>query len=218
VADVARFNPDVLVVLGGGVLPDDRANCATTQRAVAALQLFQALGMRPAIVLSGWGQRRRPALLDDASSYCLSARLAQQSTASGDHESALERERLLASHRGSLHEADLLCATMLRRLPPVAWRDFLLHVRFEARSETTTENAAFSTPVLERGGYRRVLIVSTPVVRPVPPLVDNHPARALADFRVDRERTGGHYQLAAAGCPFVDGGPAWFGTDASSTR
>jgi hypothetical protein len=70
------------------------------------------------------------------------------------------------------------------------------------------ENAARCTPLLRTCDSRRALVLSTPVVHANGEL-DNHPARALQDFREDRARGGHACRLAAVGCPFENGGPVW---------
>lgn len=212
-ARAQAFAPDALIVLGGGLLVDDEPSCATLQRARAALELVDAIGPDVAIVLSGRGPTRAPIRMDDAESTCLRARLDDE--LDGRAASALERQSararlasVIGTDRATLTEADGMCAAILRRVDRARWSALTARMQFDPASSDTVQNADFSTPLLERSAARRALIVTSPV-RHEDGSIDNHPERALGDFRAARARTRGRFLLGAIGCPYVDGGPSW---------
>lgn len=219
--DRARtFAPDALVVLGGGLLVDDEPSCATLQRARAALELARVMPPDVAIVLSGRGPSRAPILMDEAESSCLRARLEDEldARAASEAERRSARVRLasvLGTDRATLTEADGMCAAILRRVDRAQWSALTARMQFDPASTDTVQNADFSTPLLERSAARRALIVTSPV-RHDDGSVDNHPERALADFRAARARTHGRFSLGAIGCPYVDGGPSWASFEAAA--
>lgn len=210
---VQRWGPDVLVVLGGGLLPDDEPSCATAQRARAAVELSVALGDRVGLVLSGRGPSRAPISLDPAEGACMRGRLedeldSRRATEAQRIRERAQLERVLGTNRAYLTEADGMCAAILRRYEVDRWPSLVARMEFDPASTDTVQNALFSTPLIEQRPYRRVLIVTTPV-RHASGSIDNHPERALLDFRAARARSGGRYLLGAIGCPYVDGGPSW---------
>lgn len=213
IARARAFAPDALVVLGGGLLLDDEPSCATLQRARAALELADAIGPNVALLLSGRGPSRAPIRMDDAESTCLRARLEDELDArsASDRERRSARDRLsavLGTDRASLTEADGMCAAILRRVERAQWSALTARMQFDPASTDTVQNADFSTPLLERSAAQRALIVTSPV-RHEDGSIDNHPERALGDFRAARARTHGRFLLGAIGCPYVDGGPSW---------
>lgn len=209
-AAVARWRPDTVVVLGGGLVFGGEPGCATSQRAHAAWQLFERLERRATLLLSGRGPGEATRTFDEAGFACERARMGQELAYARSHrpQHVGDEERKIArfeaSRRGAPTEAEQMCASILRHYPRPAWPSVLARVRFENGSRTTAENVRFSTPLLRRMGARRVLVLSTPVVGR---RLDNHPERALYSFRYARGE--GDYALAAVGCPFVNGGPAW---------
>ena len=210
-AAIARWRPDTVVVLGGGLVFGGEPGCATSQRAHAAWQLFERLGRRTTLLLSGRGPGEPSRVFDDAGVACERARMAQALADARAHRPwhAVDEERKLArfesSHRGAPTEAEQMCAAIVRHYPRAEWEAVLARLRFENGSRTTIENVRFSTPMLRRMGSRRVLVLSTPVLGR---RLDNHPSRALYGFRWARGSES-DYALAAVGCPFVNGGPAW---------
>ncbi len=202
------------MVLGGGILAPGEASCSTEQRAFAARGIFEALARRPLIVLSGRGPREPSRPLDPVEGACIAARLRQELAAprlatTSRTLVARELHELVASDTAPLIEADYMCAVILETYAADDRDATLARMRFEARSESTIDNATLSTPILASENVSRALLVSTPVVAASGAVTDNHPARALEDFRAARREGRHHYRLGAAGCPFEGGGPSW---------
>jgi len=209
VGRVAQWAPDAVVVLGGGMLSDGSPNCATAQRGFLAAQLDEALASAPpAFVFSGAGNGSRATKsMDESDARCVAARLRQESAAA---RSSGERQRLAREadgvHAGVtrvMYEADAMCAVMLRRTEPSRRDGLLARVRFEARSSTTAQNAVFTRPLLAAGRYRRVLVLTSPVLKRFGRGADLHADRAFGGFQLARQ--GGRWALGAVGCPIVEG-------------
>jgi hypothetical protein len=223
VGRVTQWAPDAVVVLGGGMLSDGAPNCATVQRGYIAAQLDEALrGAPPTFVFSGYGgDSRAPAVMDESDARCVAARLRQESAAA---RGASARQRLAREADGlregaprAMTEADAMCAVMLRRTEPTR-RDALLgRVRFEARATTTAQNALFTRPALAAGRFRRVLVLTSPVLKRFGRGADLHADRALEGFQFARR--GGGWALAAVGCPIVEGAGihTWYRFEATTT-
>ena len=213
VNETVVWRPDAIVVLGGGILGPGQPGCATTQRAFAAHQLYEALDRAPSLLLSGHGPVEPARPVDEIEALCVGTRLQQELTtpeldratrATIDAESA----QLATMRAAPLTEADYMCAAILAFYPQRVRPAVLTHMLFEPRSTSTIENANYSTSILSARHIARALILSTPVVHS-DHSVDNHPARALEDFRRDRKHGVHSTRLAAAGCPFIEGGPPW---------
>lgn len=209
---VKTWQPDVVVVLGGGLLQNDGGSCATLQRAFAAKFLLGSLPATTRVVLTGHGQYRGEERLDPETSACLIARYKRV-----EFSSTSERERMAAStmistiqrtNRAYATEADVMCSELLRHVRSDRWAAALDRVLFEPRASSTPENAVRTWPILQALQAQRVLVLTTPVVHRDSGL-DNHPKRALAEFRSVRRNHQGNYQLGAVGCPYVNGGPTY---------
>jgi len=72
--EAEQWQPDVIVALGGGILPGGRPGCSTTQRAYSSQQLFERMGRRPWLLLSGRGPRRPVHSPDEAEQFCMALR------------------------------------------------------------------------------------------------------------------------------------------------
>lgn len=207
VDEVVRWNPDALVVLGGGVLSTGDPNCATAQRGYSAWQVFDALHRETTVILSGRGGAREATRLDDASVRCLRARaeatLGARPTRAAQRRVQAEVDRVTRERRSQVTEADLMCAVMLRRAPRDAWDQTVAHLQFEARSMSTDQNAQFTAPMLARDHRARVLVVTSPVLKRHGRGVDDHAERAINDFR--QHRGAGTWELGTIGCPTYGG-------------
>lgn len=209
---VIGWNPDVLVVLGGGILPIGQPGCATMQRALTAQRVFERLARRPYLVLSGRGPRRPQRDLDEAELTCALARrardIASPSIDASERRALREDTRTLQrTRRRNLTEAEYMCAVILRQYPADERPSVLARMIFEAKSMSTAENVSRSTPILVRRAFRRVLVVSTPAF-PAPGVVDDHTRRAVAGFRAARPSPAA-YRVSGLTCPYRSGGNAW---------
>ncbi len=209
VARVAQWAPDAVVVLGGGMLASGAPGCATVQRGYLAAQVDDALrAAPPTFVFSGAGNDRHAlAAMDEADARCVAARVRQSAAAAG---SSAQRQRLTreadaiaAGASRVMTEADAMCAVMLRRTEPARRDALLARVRFEARSSTTGQNALFTRPILAAGRFRRVLVLTSPVLKRFGRGADLHADRAFGGFQAARR--GGGWALASVGCPIVQG-------------
>jgi len=213
VNETVLWHPDVIVVLGGGILAPGQPGCATAQRAFAAHELFEALGRAPWLLLSGHGPVEPARAVDDIEARCVEERYRQELAApalEGVTRDVINRDgsEFARARSAALTEADYLCAGILAFYPRDVRAAIVTHLLFEPRSTSTLENANFSTPILGARRCGRALILSTPVVH-ADHSIDNHPARALEDFRRDRKRGVHATRLGAVGCPFDQGGPPW---------
>lgn len=210
---VRGWRPDALVALGGGILGPGRAACSTVQRAKATAQLFEALDRAPWMVLSGEGPHEPARALDGIEARCVRARLTQERAHPDAPVAEIAREAtaLDRTNTAALTEADYLCAAIVAAHDDDAWRDAVFaRMLFEPRSETTVENALRASVILKRRSLRRVVIVTTPVMRDGRE-VDNHARRALGDFEADRARGLHDSRLGAVSCPDGDGAAPWSG-------
>lgn len=207
VDEVMRWNPDALVVLGGGVLSSGDPNCATAQRGFSAWQIFESMHRQTTVILSGRGGAREAQRLDDASVRCLRARaestLGPRPTRTAQRRVQTESDRVARERRAMVTEADLMCAVMLRRAPPAEWDSVVSRLQFETRSMSTDQNAQFTAPMLARDHRARVLVVTSPVLKRHNRGVDDHAERAINDFR--QHRGAGTWELGTIGCPTYSG-------------
>lgn len=209
VEHVVEWQPDAIMVLGGGMRADGSPSCATVQRGFLAAQLDEALATTPpTFIFSGAGNDSRTAkVMDDEDARCVAARLRQEATST---RSSMERQRLAreadtvrAGGSWVMFEADAMCAVMLRRTDPSRRATLLPRVRFEAQATTTAQNALFTRPILAEGHFRRVLVLTSPVLKRFGRGSDLHADRALGGFQ--RVRGNGGWALAAVGCPLLEG-------------
>ncbi len=218
---IRRWRPDVLVTLGGGILGPGVPGCSTVQRAYATHQIFEALGREPWLLLSGHGPVEPVRAVDPGERTCAGERFAQETAFRGLPRSlrkiiARDQATLAAQGTAELTEADYLCAAVLAWYDPALQPTVLARMIFEPRSMSTVQNASYATALIGQRGLRRAVIISTPVVHRRGGL-DNHPERALEDFRADRARGAHAARLAAVGCPFDQGGPAWSAFEGAPT-
>jgi len=206
---VARWAPDAVVVLGGGMRASGAPGCGTVQRGYLAAQLDDALrGAPPTFVFSGAGNDTHAlAAMDEADARCVAARVRQSAAAARSSSQrqrlAREADAVTAGASRVMTEADAMCAVMLRRTEPARRDALLARVRFEARSSTTGQNALFTRPLLAAGRFRRVLVLTSPVLKRFGRGADLHADRAFGGFQAARR--GGGWALAAVGCPIVQG-------------
>ncbi len=206
---IARWQPDTIVVLGGGLLRNGQANCATAERGYVAAQLFMQLTTRPTMVFTGRASRWIRRRLDEFDLRCVQASVAQGLP--GIESPAWTRQQgtpiLNASY--AVSEAETLCATMLRTLPESERESALAHAKFEVRARDTVENARKTRQILLRTHAQRVLILTSPFINHERHTYQAHGDRALHAFRALRQ--GAPYALASFACPRHRGTtPYWY--------
>lgn len=205
---VKQWNPDALVVLGGGLQLDGQANCATAERGFIAAQLFTALESRPLLVFTGHASRWIRRRVDAADMQCIRARLAQGPL--GDDVPAWAREQGEPSERAlyAVSEAESMCAVMLRALPEAQHEAVIERARFDVRARDTVENARFTKEFLVDAQVERALVVTSPFINPSNWRYYPHADRALHAFRAVRRDAP--YALAALACPRSMKRAPWF--------
>jgi uncharacterized SAM-binding protein YcdF (DUF218 family) len=208
VARVQQWNPDALVVLGGGLRRNGQANCATAERGYIAAQLFVALESRPLLVFTGHASRWIRRRVDAADVQCIRARLAQGPL--GDGLPAWARAQGEPSEQAwyAVSEAESLCAVMLRALPEAQRQAVLERARFDVRARDTVENARYTKAFFLHAQVERVLVVTSPFIDPSNWRYDPHADRALHAFR--SVRRDAPYALAALACPRSMKRNPWF--------
>lgn len=205
---VKQWNPDALVILGGGLQLDGQPNCATAERGFIAAQLFTALESRPLLVFTGHASRWIRRRVDAADVRCIRARLAQGPL--GDDVPAWAREQGEPSERElyAVSEAESMCAVMLRALPEDQRETVIERSRFDVRARDTVENARFTREFLLDAHAERALVVTSPFINPSNWRYYPHADRALHAFR--GVRRDAPYALAALACPRSMKRAPWF--------
>ncbi|MBL8682033.1 MAG: YdcF family protein [Myxococcales bacterium] len=196
---VLAYNPDALVVLGGGLRLDGTANCATAERGYIAAQLFVALDASPLLVFTGHASRWIRRKVDAADVSCIAARIAQGALGEDVPRWAREQGEPRVGERYAVSEAESMCAVMLRALPEERHAAILERSRFDVRARDTVENARYTRAFLVERGAQRALVVTSPFIHPGTWKYYPHADRALRAFRGVRRDAG--YALAAMACP-----------------
>lgn len=215
---VRLWAPDAVVVLGGGMLADGDPSCATVQRGYLAGQLLDALSPPPVVVLSGNGTSGRPRRLDASDVRCVRARIVGEAEASPRASSGSRARAARAAgavsegQERAMTEAEAMCAVVLRRTEPSRRDATLARLRFESRAMSTEQNALFTRPMIAAGGFARVLVLTSPVIKRFGRGLDVHADRALDAFRTTRR--DGRWSLASLGCPIFSGVATWFDFEA----
>ncbi len=211
---VRLWNPDAVVVLGGGMLPDGDPSCATVQRGYLAGQLLDALTPPPVVFLSGNGTSGHPHRLDALDARCVRARIVGEAEASprastaSRARAARAADAVLDGQVRAMTEAEAMCAVVLQRTEPSRRDATLARLRFENRAMSTEQNALLTRPMIAAGGFARVLVLTSPVIKRFGRGLDVHADRALDAFRTVRR--GGRWSLAGLGCPIFSGVATWF--------
>lgn len=196
---VLAYNPDAIVVLGGGLRLDGTANCATAERGYIAAQLFVALEERPLLVFTGHASRWIRRKVDAADVACIAARLAQGALGDDVPRWAREQGEPRVGQRYAVSEAESMCAVMLRALPEETHATVIERAKFDVRARDTVENARYTREFLVDRGAQRALVVTSPFINPTTWKYYPHADRALRAFRSVRRDAG--YSLAAMACP-----------------
>ncbi len=195
---VVRWNPDALVVLGGGLRRDGQPNCATAQRGFIAAQMFTALEGAPALVFTGHASRWIRRRVDESDVRCVRARMAQGPLDESAPRWARELRAPSPGEAFSMSEAESMCAVVLRAVAPSMRERVLDRARFDVRAGDTVQNARFTRGFLVDERAERVLLLSSPFVNPSTGKRYPHADRALSAFR--RARNGAQYALAGVAC------------------
>ena len=204
-AQARGFEPDVLVTLGGKIMPGlGLPNCHQQQRAHITRQLFDSLGGSPRLLLSG-GSMQGPAWpLTPLQLRCENARLEQEAP---PHSSPKDDLRL--GQDAILPEATHLCAGILEDITAQggdqvsAKQDHALkQMIFESHSGDTVQNATKSISLMRKLGQPlRALILTTPIINSSGK--DIHQARALRAFEAARLPKD-PFQFGAIGCHYKE--------------
>jgi hypothetical protein len=206
---IRQWKPDAMVVLGGGMLSNGEGNCATIQRGYLAGQMAEAFE-NVQLILSGNGHSAHAVEITPWMARCIQTRIQRapdettNTPTEAQHVRALrDASAIVAGQRRTLTEAEAMCAVMIERTQPDRREGVLARVHFEDRSWSTDQNARFTRPMIVRGGYERVLVLTSPVLKRFGRGIDPHADRALEGFQSVRGR--GTWALAAVGCPLHGG-------------